>query len=155
MLFFVESTLYLSIYFNKALSITFPGSQIIPTQSCELVHMCKMCALCFADVIQCALSVLCVHKCFPKSCDIEFPKTHMNNNIHVSEVIPCKIQFILHKPHVKSGLSILWQWLLCDVHSFQVFNPTVHWSVHSLYWSNTRDPKPGREMTSQCETSLV
>lgn len=106
MLFLIESTLYLSIYFNKATSITFSGSQIIHAQSFELVHMCKMHTSCFADVIQCALSVLCVCKYFSKPHDVEFPKTHLNNKICVSEGIPCKIQFALCKPHLKSGFGI-------------------------------------------------
>lgn len=59
---FVESTSYLSIYFDKAKSITISSSQIIPAHSFELVRMRKSRASCFADVSRCALSILCVRK---------------------------------------------------------------------------------------------
>lgn len=44
---------------------------------------------------------------------------------------------------------------LCVVHvPFLVVVPTVYWSVHHLYWSNTPDPKPGRELTLHCAVLL-
>lgn len=88
------------------MSITISSSQIIPAHSFELVRMRKMRASCFADVSQCALSVLCVRKQFSEPCDVEFPKMRVNNKECVSEVIPRKIRFALRKLRVNSQFGI-------------------------------------------------